>query len=132
MLAELRETRATTTAFIARVAGRAVNSVLEVATRTFSAEGLLSLRFGAPCGAIEIANWSTHPVTVASGATSSNIPPLTGVGVYVVPAGTVRLVNIAAREVTLYGTAADTISYQAFAGGGLAETGLVGPSGGAA
>jgi hypothetical protein len=38
-------------------------------------------------------------------------------GVYLVAAGTERTVNVASHNVSLYGTAADTISVQAFAAG---------------
>ena len=132
MLDAFRTMEQTMTRFIAHLGGRIVNDTLEVATRTFDTSGATLLQFGSVCGSIEVTNAGTHLITVASGASNTTTAPTTGVGVHLIPAGAVRLVNIAARELTVYGTSGDSFSYQAFAGGGVAGASLVAIDGGAA
>lgn len=131
ILAALRHNQQTMTVFISRLAGRVVNDVLEVATRAFDASATpIVLRYGSPIGCVEINNTSGHAITVMAGVSAGLVPPAVGIGVYVVPAGARVPVNIAAAELTLYGTAADSFSYQVFAAGSLATSGLVGIDGG--
>lgn len=132
MLQELRTLQATMTSFVAKLSGRITNNVLESGTRTFPAAGVITRDWGSVCGAVEVANLGAHTVTVAAGSANSTTAPTDGPGVFPVPAGAVRLVNVAAREVSFYGTSGEQISIQAFAGGGISGWGLVGVDGGVA
>lgn len=132
LLAALRSWQQTMTQFIARLTGRLTNNVLESGTRIFDTTGVMGLKWGTPCGAIEVSNVSTHPITIAGGATNTTVAPTSGVGVHIVPAGAVRLINIDAREATLWGTSGDQVCLQAFAWGGVAQSGLIGVDGGMA
>lgn len=119
---ELRHAATTLTEFSARLAGQIINDVLQVATGTFDTSGLIALQFQAAAGSIEVCNNSTHTVTVASrGAEAGGVAPAAGIGVYQVAAGATRLVNVASHQITLYGTAGDTISWQVFTKGGLSR-----------
>jgi hypothetical protein len=54
---------------------------------------------------------------VSAGGASTTTPPNAGVGIYVVPAGSTRVISLNSRQVTLWGTAADTVSIQVFTAG---------------
>lgn len=117
LLQDMRWWRQSFTEFAARLQGRLVNDVLQVETVAFDASATPQPRqWRAAAGAVEVNNLSTHPITVAAGGPSQTAPA-TGVGVYIVPAATSRVVNLASRQVTFYGTAGDTFSYQAFTAG---------------
>jgi hypothetical protein len=118
MLAEIREQNALLTEFTARLGSQIVNNVLEVATRTFPNDAYLGMQFSVAAGVIEVSNDSEHDITVSSAAPQSSAPT-NGIGVYIVPAGERRVVNVASHNITLYGTAADTVSYQVLTRGGL-------------
>ena len=133
ILDELRQLRLQQTEQLARWQGSVHirNDVLEVATKTFPTGGEIPLQFPVPAGSIEVNNWSTHTVTVVS-SPPTGAAPTTGRGVYIVPAGACRVVNVASRQVTLYGTATDTISYQVLAAGTPGRSGLTAVDGGGA
>ena len=122
LLADLRWWRQSFTEFIGRLQGRLVNDVLGVETCVLPSGGdpavtpSVTRQWHAPAGSVEVNNVSTHPITVAVGG-ASQVAPALGVGVYIVPASSTRTVNIASRQVTFYGTAADTFSYQAWTAG---------------
>lgn len=118
MLAELREQSALLTEFTARLGSQIVNNVLEVATRTFGDDAYIGMEFAVAAGAIEVSNDSEHDITVSSASPQSSAPT-NGIGVYIVPAASRRVVNVASRTITLYGTAADKVSYQVLTRGGL-------------
>lgn len=113
LLSEFRAMKQTMTEFAERLAGRLVNHVLLVKTVTFDAAGNpIPLSWGSAAGSIEIQT-GANPVWVQSGTAGSSAPT-GGVGVYKVPGNTKTTVAVAAYEVTLWGTAADTISVQVF------------------
>lgn len=113
-LSELRHYMQTSTEFAARVSGQIVNNVLDVQTRVFDASGMIALEYGAAIGCIDLdASLAPHQVTVATGG-GSGVVPAQGAGVYIVAAGVKRAVNIGAHQVTLYGTAGDTVSFQVY------------------
>lgn len=119
MLAEIREQNALLTEFTARLGSQIVNNVLEVATRTFGDDTYIGMEFGVTAGAIEVQNHdSSNAVTVSSTSPSSSAPT-NGIGVYIVPAGERRTVNVASRTITLYGTKDSKVSYQVLTRGGL-------------
>lgn len=114
LLAEFRHLSQTMTNFTERFAGRIVNHTLLVETVTFdSAATPVTRAWHVAAGCIEVSNPGDNTVTVSSAGPSS-AAPTAGVGVYVVPAGTTRVVALASTQVTLYGTAADTVSVQVF------------------
>lgn len=121
-LAELRALRQIMTEQAARLSGRIVNNVLAVRTDTFPTAGLLVLDYGAAAGAVQVTNPSAaNTITVYGAQDNSGVAPATGTGVYLVPPGQTITVPIASHVVTLYGTAADRVSYAVY-------TGAVGPS----
>lgn len=111
----------TMTQWAARWSGRVTNSVLEVGTFTIDATGAKTLSWGAACGAIEVRNLGTHTMTVVSGP--ATVLPTQGTGMYQIPAGQVETVNVANHTVTVFGTAADSFSYQAYTVGGAPVSG---------
>lgn len=120
-LAELRHIAQTFTSFAARLEGRLVNDVLEVATRTIPTAGYIALSYGAAAGAVNVSNPGANTVTVsASGPAEAR--PTQGIGVYVVPGANSRTVPVASRQITLWGTAGDTVSYIAYAAAPLPVT----------
>lgn len=118
ILDELVHIRETTTAQAARLGGQVVNSVLEVATKVFPTDGHITLDFPVAAGSIEVTNngAAANIVTVTSQGWRGDAPA-EGIGVYRIPGGQARTVNVASRHITLYGTAADSVSYQVFAAG---------------
>jgi hypothetical protein len=117
MLSAWRDMQVTMTEFIERLGGRAVNHILKAATTPFDANGTVVLSFGSPAGAITV-RAGAHAVTIASGSNSGggNVPTQ-GVGVWVVPPNSRDTVPIAARELVLYGTVAELVSYVAYTTG---------------
>lgn len=110
-----------------------VNDVLEVGTFAFPASGELFKPFDWPmaAGSIELANLSSGNMTlVAAGPTPDGVAPAVGRGVYIVPAGACRVVNVASHHVTVYGPASGTFTLQASTRGGFISAGLVGVNGG--
>lgn len=117
-LQEMRHAFQTLTAYANRLMGRMTNDVLSVATVIIDASGMAPLQFHAVVGSIEVNNVSAHTVIVASGGPNPNAAvPTAGNGIYAVAAGTSRTVNVASHQITLYGTAADVVSYQCFSDG---------------
>lgn len=111
LLAEFRAFQQTMTQFAERIAGRVTNHVLEVRSRAFDANATpILLSYGAPVGAI-VVRAPAHSVTIATGPQSGTTAPTVGLGVWTVPANSVDTVPVAAREITLYGTAADIVQY---------------------
>lgn len=114
LLSELRHFAQTQTAFVERLAGQAVNNVLDVRTHTFDATGQLALAYGVAAGCIAVSNPTGNATVTVSSAGPGSSAPTTGVGVYQVPAGTERTVALASTQVTLYGTSGQSISFQVF------------------
>jgi hypothetical protein len=117
LLQDMRWWRQSFTEFAARLQGRLVNDVLQVETVIIDANATpVTRQWRAAAGSVEVNNLSTHPITVSAGGASA-VAPAQGVSVYIVPAASTRTVNLAARQVTFYGTAGDSFSYQAFTAG---------------
>jgi hypothetical protein len=132
LLQELREIRASMTEFGERLTTGTVNHVLGVETRMFPSTGYISRSYGGAMGSVEVRALGAHDVTVSAGESPGSSVPTIGVGVYVVPAGTAALVNVAGRGFTLWGTSGETVSYQAFTTGGQARPSLGAVDGGGA
>ena len=120
LLAEFRDFQQNMTQFVERLAGRALNHVLMVRTAQFGANGIIAVSFGAPAGAI-VVRASGHTVTVVTGPPvgGSGVPTL-GTGVWPVPAGAVDTIPIGAREITLYGSESDVVSFAVLSSGPIA------------
>jgi hypothetical protein len=122
---------------MSRLAGRMTNNVLDVQTRLFPAvaepngEAFVTLEYNVAAGAIFVDNLGTHEICVDAGP-YRGLRPTQGVGVSIVPAGAYRRINVASRVITLYGTAADRVSFQVLATGGFGEGGLGAIDGGGA
>ena len=115
-LQELRTLAETTTELAARFQGQAVNNVLEIGTVILPPAGQNGHSWQAAAGSIEVDNQGTHPMTVVA-ASPAATAPTSGTGMYPVPANSRRVINVASREVTVYGTAGDVYGYQAFTAG---------------
>jgi hypothetical protein len=119
LLAELRHFAQTSTEFMQRLAGQSVNNVLDVFTATFAADasGLVFITrdYNVAAGCIQVSNLAAagHFITVVAGSPGQSAPP-GGTGVYLVDGGTTRTIALASRVVTLWGTAADKVSFQVF------------------
>lgn len=122
ILDELRYLRSHLTQAAERTGTGVVNHVLEVGTRVFDADGRVVLEWGVPCGAIEVSMHGNGDCTVvASGPSSAAGTPGGAIGRYVVPQDAVRVVNVASRQVTLYGTPGEEVSYQAYTVGSATQ-----------
>jgi len=124
LLEEFRRLTGTMTEFSARYAHGVVNKVLEVATRNIPSAGYVTREYGVVCGCIEIRNLGSADMTIVSSGPGGASAPKVGVGVYIVPAGAVQTINVASRQITIWGASGDTVSYQAFTDwgrGGSAE-----------
>jgi hypothetical protein len=117
LLAELRALHLTMTEYAARLGGRAVNNVLGVETFAIPTDGYVNREYGVAAGAVDVSNPGNNIVVVVAGGASSPAAPGTGVGVYRIPAGTARTVNVGTHQIGFYGTAADVVSIQVFAKG---------------
>jgi hypothetical protein len=110
-----------------RLATGVMNGVLVSERVVFDSTGIKGYSWGTTCGSIEVANHGTEPVYVASSTPQSGSSP----AMPQVDGGTVRLINVGSRNVTLYGTAASAVSVQAFTRGGLSSYGIMAINGGA-
>lgn len=101
-----------------KLATGVMNHVLDSGTRVFDATGQITFQWATTCGAMEIANASaSRTVTIIASGPSGE--PAAGTGVHKVAPGIQRVVNLFSRVVTVYGTAGDTIGYQAWTVGAL-------------
>ena len=100
----------TQTETMSRLGGQLVNSVLLVGTFFVPADGYLVRQFGVAAGAawIEALDGS---LTVSSGPPSSPAPSV-GTGVWQVAGSSARIVNLASRQLTIWGTVGDRIGVQ--------------------
>lgn len=118
MLQELRHIRDATTEAAARLTQRITNNVLDVQTKVFGTAGVIRLGYGAAAGSIEVSNWSVAAVvTVYLAGGVDDVAPAVGVGVYRVPAGQTRTITCDTHAITLYGTAADAVTWQVWTKG---------------
>jgi len=110
-----------------RLATGVVNNVLEVRTVTLDANGTASFSWGSTCGAIEVCNHtSAEPVYVSASTNSGSPTP----SMPRVDPGTWRYINVASRNVTIYGEAGAIVGIQAFTRGGIGA-GVIAVNGGA-
>jgi len=122
ILQELRGHTRVLTEYSEKIAHGAINHVLEVGTRTLPDDGYYSRTWRVSTGSIEVRNLGQGEMTVVSSSPGSSAP-VDGVGVYIVPAGSCALVNLASPDVTIWGTAGERFSYQVYTrGGGSAPT----------
>lgn len=129
-----REYMATMTEFTARFTeGTVVNGVLEVGTFALPASGELYKSFDWPvaAGCVEVGNLSASNMTVvAAGVSADGTAPAIGRGVYVLPAGACRVINVGSHVVTVYGVASASFTFQASTRGGFVSSSLIGVNGG--
>jgi len=125
LLAELRAIRNTHTRGMARVAGLIVNDVLEVGSWTFDTTGQYQVQYHVTAGSVAVDNLGTHTIWVAAESNQTSVPPA-GRGVTPIPAGAQRVVNVASRVITFYGTTGDLFAFQVFTGGGRLASGALG------
>lgn len=110
----LKHLAATMTEVAGRWSGQIVNNVLQVATAVFPAEGYITAEYGAAIGAVTVTNLDDAvTITVVSGGASGSAPSV-GTGVHRVPPRASVTVPIAGHQFTIYGTAADEVSWVAY------------------
>jgi hypothetical protein len=116
-LAELRAMTQTLSSIAARLAGNVYNETLATATATFDSTGQIALQFKVAAGSIRLRNLSVAAtVTVYAGGPIGTTPTI-GPGTWRVPAGQVDTIGLATRQITLYGTAGDSVSYSVYTTG---------------
>lgn len=115
LLAELRHFAQTSTQFMERLAGQAVNNVLDVFSGTFPTSGEFDRSYDVAAGAITVNNLGAagHIITVVSDTPGAAAPP-GGTGVYFVDGGTSRTVPLASHKFTVWGTAGDKVSFAVY------------------
>lgn len=124
MLEQLQHLSTTMTSWAERWGGQIINHVLEVGTYTIPAAGYLERQWHVAAGCVVIRNLGTHTMTVTTGGSASGTVPVgNSTGMWVIPAGAVDVVNIASRQVAIFGTAADQFSLQALTVGGVPTLG---------
>src|SRR5215831_19518974 len=110
LLSELRHYAQTSTEFMERLSGQAINHTLDVFAGVFDNTAQVTRDYNVAAGAITVNNLGAagHIITVvADGPSLTGAAPPGGTGVYFIDGGTTRTVPLASRKVTLYGTAAD-------------------------
>lgn len=118
ILDELRHYMQTMTAAAARLEGRIVNDVLTCELCTFDAAATPIFRnFHAAIGAVQVRNLSGANTLVVTSQGPQGGAPSGGVGVWKVPPSTKEMINLASRQMTIYGTAGDQVEFQAFTKG---------------
>lgn len=117
LLEALRHQANTQTEFMERLAGQAINNVLEVWSGVIPAEGYIQKQWHVAAGCIEVNNLGVAAnlmtVSTASPGAGGNIAP-SGTGTYVIAGQTRRTVALASRTVTIYGTPGDRVAIQVF------------------
>ncbi len=115
LMDELRHYAQTMTEFAARLGGRLVNNVLAVETCIVDAVATpVAREWGVAAGCVEVSNLSDANTLTVVAAGAGAAAPASGMGVYRVRPNTTRVVAVASRQVTFYGTAGDVFCYQAF------------------
>jgi hypothetical protein len=117
-LEELRVLSQTAGAVAERLQGRLVDHVIAVGTNYFDPSNIgvnyVHQQFKVAVGAVKVRNLSmASPITVAQGGPSSQ-PPTSGRGIWIIPANTIDVVNVMSTDFTIWGTAGDRCSWQAW------------------
>lgn len=112
MLAEIQHSLLTQTEAIARIAGGIRNNVLESATYTFDASGVIQGRYKVAAGSMDVDNLSAaNPMVLVPRADAGGTPPSQGIGMRVIPKSSYRpSIPLDSHEWTLYGTQGDQVS----------------------
>lgn len=116
-LAELRAMTQTLTSIAARLAGNVYNETLKTATDVFDSTGMIQLQFHIAAGSIRLRNLSAANTVTVSAAGPLAVTPASGVGVWRVPPAMADTIGVATRQITLYGTAGDYVSYSVYTTG---------------
>jgi hypothetical protein len=112
---ELRHFMQTMTEGAARLAGRIVNDVLQCELVVFDAAATPVFRtFHVAIGAVEVRNLSAANTITVTSQGPAGAAPTSGVGIWKVPPSTKETINLASRQVTIYGAAGDQVEFQAF------------------
>ena len=104
------------TSVMARLGFNDLNGVLEGRRYTLDSTGVLRLSWPSVCGSATVINPSAHALVVVAGDSASTSVPPPGPGQSDVPASSYVNCVIGARSVTIYGTAGDIFTVQAFTG----------------
>lgn len=114
-LSALRGFAQTHTEFMARLGGQLFNDTLLVETLVLPADAYVTRSFQVAAGAVEVyysdPAGSPPPALVSTG---DGYRPTGGVGVSVVPSGTIRTVALGSRTLSIWGVAGATVSFQVF------------------
>lgn len=110
-----------------RLATGVTNHVLTSRRYTFNTDGVIELSWGATCGAIKVSNHTANPIYVGSGPRSGFVTP----SMPQIDPGICDTINVATRNVTLYGLAGGYATVQAFTKGGMGCSSVLAVDGGA-
>lgn len=117
LLGELRHYAQTSTQFLERLSGQIVNHTLEVWSGPIPSEGFITREWAVAAGSIKVAHWGAADedalVISSAGPGDAGSPP-SGTGTWRVFPGTIDVVPVASRQITIYGPVGTTIGLQAF------------------
>lgn len=103
------------TEFTGRLGGRLVNDVLGVETCVFDANATpIQRQWYVAAGCLVIENLDDANLITVHAAGAGSQAPTSGIGVYRVKKDRSRVIALASRVVTFYGSANQAFSYQAF------------------
>lgn len=113
LLEALRHQAQTQTEFLERLAGQTVNHCLEQFSGAIPAEGFITREYQVAAGCVKVRNLGVlaNVVTVSS-AGPGNVP--TGTGTARIPGGETDTIPLASRQLTIYGTAGDYVSFSVY------------------
>lgn len=123
LLTHLQHQAVTQTEIVAYLTSGMVNNVLLVELITFDATGAATREFGTAIGSVSVANHSDTGSVIVQAGGSAGLPPGGGVAIAKVRKATFAVLNLTGHVVTLYGTAGDTATLQAFTKGQPPATG---------
>ena len=113
LLVEAQALRAQSTERTARMMGQNLNDVLETAVGVFGPSGAFERDFRAAYATVAVSNTSTGLVTVSSAPQQAS-PPMSGAGMFEVPAGAGIVMSLVGTSLTFYGPPAGRFSYTVF------------------
>jgi hypothetical protein len=116
ILGALRNLAETSTALAAAVRGGITNSVLDVFVAILDANGICSRSYPVPVGSVGVINHSATATLTVQSAPESSGPPGLGRGMQLVEPKSFLVLPISGRFYTIYGTAGEKVSVQAFTG----------------
>lgn len=125
ILSEFRAWKQTSTEFYSRLVGGITNDVLDVQSEAIDATKLhVSRQYHTAIGCIVVDNQSTANVMYVTPGGYNPGSGMVGPRSTPVPFGKQRVINLASRQFTIYGTAGDVVAWQCFTKGAAPMLGI--------